>query len=487
MRKVKLLLGPPGTGKTTTLINIVQSCIERGIQPERIGYFSFTRKATIEARTRAIEKFGYPEEMFPYFRTLHSLAFREMRIKRDEVMSDKHYRAFGKALGVEFKGIYDEDLGIHTGEGLGDKCSRIESLARIGMRSLEDQYHMTATDDLTLHAVKQYSESLKAYKSENGLYDFTDMLAAWHGALDVDVAIFDEAQDLSTLQFKMAIELSQNAKEVYLAGDDDQSIFQWAGSDLDFFLNMKADEKQVLSTSYRVPRSVHRLAVNVLGRIKNRYEKPYNPRTEEGKVDYIADENQIDLSKQGTWLLLARSRYLLGRLVKVARQQGYAYIHNGRSSTNNNETKAIQSWEEMRKGERISMHEAKNLLKFLNINHRLKKSADYGIESFGLPQDALKIDWMDMLRLIPPDEREYLRSCLRNNQSFNSPPRITISTIHQSKGGEADNVVLLTDCGRKSFEALGGDEENRVWYVGLTRCKENLFLVRPKGLRSFQI
>jgi superfamily I DNA/RNA helicase len=94
---------------------------------------------------------------------------------------------------------------------------------------------------------------------------------------------------------------------------------------------------------------------------------------------------------------------------------------------------------------------------------------------------------MDMLRLIPPDEREYLRSCLRNNQSFNSPPRITISTIHQSKGGEADNVVLLTDCGRKSFEALGGDEENRVWYVGLTRCKENLFLVRPKGLRSFQI
>jgi len=54
----------------------------------------------------------------------------------------------------------------------------------------------------------------------------------------------------------------------------------------------------------------------VLGRIKNRYEKPYNPRTEEGKVDYIADENQIDLSKQGTWLLLARSRYLLGRLVR---------------------------------------------------------------------------------------------------------------------------------------------------------------------------
>ena len=130
MRKVKLLLGPPGTGKTITLIDIVESCIDKGIEPHRIGYFSFTRKATIEARNRAIEKFGYPEEMFPYFRTLHSLAFREMKIKRDEVMTNKHYRAFGKALGVEFRGIYDEDLGVHTGEGLGDKCSRIEALAQ---------------------------------------------------------------------------------------------------------------------------------------------------------------------------------------------------------------------------------------------------------------------------------------------------------------------------------------------------------------------
>ena len=69
-------------------------------------------------------------------------------------MTDNHYRKLGKAIGVEFKGIYDENLGIHTGDGLGDKCSRVESLARVGIRSMEDQFHISNQNDLTLHAVK---------------------------------------------------------------------------------------------------------------------------------------------------------------------------------------------------------------------------------------------------------------------------------------------------------------------------------------------
>ena len=76
---------------------------------------------------------------------------------------------------------------------------------------------------------------------------------------------------------------------------------------------------------------------------------------------------------------------------------------------------------------------------------------------------------------------------MRNGEKFNSKPRINISTIHQSKGGEADNVVLLTDMGRLSWESLGKDEENRVWYVALTRAKQNLYLVRPRGLKFFSI
>jgi superfamily I DNA/RNA helicase len=104
-----------------------------------------------------------------------------------------------------------------------------------------------------------------------------------------------------------------------------------------------------------------------------------------------------------------------------------------------------------------------------------------------LPQAAAEFDWMTILRGIAPDEREYLRSCLRNGEKFSGKPRISISTIHQSKGGEADNVVLLTDMGRLSFENSHRDEENRVWYVAVTRTRQNLFIVRPRGIRHYAI
>jgi superfamily I DNA/RNA helicase len=94
---------------------------------------------------------------------------------------------------------------------------------------------------------------------------------------------------------------------------------------------------------------------------------------------------------------------------------------------------------------------------------------------------------MRMLRGIAPDEREYLRSCLRNGEKFFEKPRITISTIHQSKGGEADNVALITDMGKLSWENSHKDEENRVWYVAVTRTRQNLMLIRPRGLRHYEI
>ena len=486
MRFVQVILGPPGTGKTTTLLKIVEDALARGISPERIAYLAFTRKAANEAKERAMIQFGFDEARFPYFRTLHSLAFKQLGLQRDEVMTNAHYRKLGKALGVEFRGIYDEDLGIHSGDGLGDKCSRVESLARVGLRDIETQYNMTATRDLTLHAVKQYSNSLTSYKNENGLFDFTDMLEKYQTKLPVDICIFDEAQDLSSLQYRMAIIAATDASEVYIAGDDDQAIFGWAGADVNKFLSLEG-ETSILPQSYRVPRSVHKISLGILSRINRRYVKPWSPRVDEGKVEYISEEQQIDFGGEGTWMCLARSKYMLNRFRQAVRQQGYSYSYNGKNSLESEETRAIISWEKLRTGEALTLHEVKNLVKFLPSNPKLERREKYKIVDIGLPQAAAEFDWMTILRGIAPDEREYLRSCLRNGEKFSGKPRISISTIHQSKGGEADNVVLLTDMGRLSFENSHRDEENRVWYVAVTRTRQNLFIVRPRGIRHYAI
>ena len=76
-----IVLGPPGTGKTHTLLEKVEKYL-KNTDPDKVGYFAFTRKAANEARDRAMDKFNLTEDDLPYFRTLHSFAFRRLGLRK---------------------------------------------------------------------------------------------------------------------------------------------------------------------------------------------------------------------------------------------------------------------------------------------------------------------------------------------------------------------------------------------------------------------
>tara|TARA_R100001244_G_C5126500_1_gene124744 strand:+ start:229 stop:459 length:231 start_codon:yes stop_codon:yes gene_type:complete len=73
---IKKVLGPPGTGKTFTLLEYVDSYLEKGIPIDKIGYFAFTKKAATTAKERMIKKHPeYKKTQLKYFQTLHSFCF----------------------------------------------------------------------------------------------------------------------------------------------------------------------------------------------------------------------------------------------------------------------------------------------------------------------------------------------------------------------------------------------------------------------------
>ena len=105
----RLLFGPPGTGKTTELLRLLEIEL-RTVSPERIAYVSFTKEGTYQGVRRAREEFGITEEQCRYFRTLHSLAFRETGASTISVMNKKHYREFSERVGMNFTGYYTEEF-----------------------------------------------------------------------------------------------------------------------------------------------------------------------------------------------------------------------------------------------------------------------------------------------------------------------------------------------------------------------------------------
>ena len=79
-------------------------------------------------------------------------------------------------------------------------------------------------------------------------------------------------------------------------------------------------------------------------------------------------------------------------------------------------------------------------------------------------------------------EQRMINSLLKKKEDLKKPPRITVSTIHGAKGGEAGNVMLLTDISRKGLEEYykNSEEMRRVFYTAMTRAKKQLHVVAPE-------
>jgi len=496
---VRKIFGPPGSGKTTHLLNIVEQALDQGISPVDIGYFAFTRKAANEAKDRAIQKFPHlnGDKDFPWFRTLHSLAYHCLGISQKDMMSAEHYKEFADQAGISVSVSFgDEAFSAQVDHPILNEIN----IARIRGEDLRSYYNRSRIEVEWFH-FELIERTYRHYKQARNLLDFTDLLEQIVMEPErlprLKALIIDEAQDLSRLQWNLVNELVARSATTYIAGDDDQAVYTWAGADVASFLTIPG-EIQVLEQSYRVPAKVHALANTIVNRIRSRQPKTWKPREFEGEICTYNDYTHVDVS-HGEWLILASTNYLLNDMNEWLKGQGLLYERHGYKSISENILSAVVGWENLRKGNAIPFPMLKHVYQYLDTTavktgFKTLKHADpeksYTMaelkESQGLLTDVI---WFEALTKIGDHQLDYIRAVLRRGTKITGRAPIRLSTIHGAKGGEADNVLLRLDLSTKFVKesVVSSDDLNRLLYVGITRSRKTLHIVLPsdeqKGFR----
>ena len=480
------LFGPPGTGKTTKLLKYVKTFLKLGTPIDKIGYFAFTTKAANEAIDRMLDYHtAFERKDLKHFRTLHSLAFNQLGMKKAQVMQEEHYEDIGKKLGIEVT-VYsngEESTGFINSDS---EYFNLINAARIKNISIEDEYNTDMySQDLDKRLLQIISDEVQNYKDAYKLIDFTDMIEKFNVSElcpKFDVSFVDEAQDLSPIQWQMVDIIKKNSKYIILAGDDDQAIYGWAGADVKKFQQKFSKKDIILPQSYRVPLKVQHIADKILDLIPDdrRIKKQWQARKEVGDVNYIQSLEDVPLD-EGNWLVLARYNDKLNRLKPALRERGIYFEFKDRKSYKITLFRTILNYIRWQKGDDLSLSEVKDIFEYTNTEEELTEERMYNLEEFGYDKN---IPWYDEFTS-DYEECLYIREMLSNGEQLRKNPRVKLSTIHSAKGGEADNVLLILDNTKTIRDALEKnsdkqDEEHRVWYVGVTRTKQNLYIMAAK-------
>lgn len=363
-------------------------------------FLTFSKAAAQEARER-LQQMEEFKGMGKSVATFHSMCAKLLGLKKNNIACTRDYNEVLSSLklpkihSLRFVGATDED-------------------AKISQQLI--QYHGLVSNSPNIskdppERYEEFAEAWKKYKNEKYVYDYPELLTEGLKILKsqrpedrpkLRLLCVDEIQDLSTIQWEIALELSKSAVKSYFAGDDDQCIYNFAGADVNKLVSLQNEMSiQRLEKSRRVPQAVVDVANPVIQSVENRIPKTLQSNGNKGRVDIMGD-----------WLAI--------RILKIL-------------------------------DKKAEKEKAPSVLILARTNYL-----------------AIKLE--AMVKAHAPTLAK----------------KAGVTTIHKSKGKEADIVVLWTKITNRVLLGSGAEEEARLFYVGMTRAKKRLIILRPKG-KEFEI
>lgn len=477
-KDVRVILANAGTGKTRRLIDEVTKELEVR-RPEEIAFVTFTRKGAEEGLRRICSKLMLEPSDLPYFRTLHSLTFHALNFNAKQMFGRIDQRKFNKEYGYNVNRVE-----VDTGKVMPTQDSQyldfydLERSGALTSRQL-------AEADIELGYYHQLVRNYEEYKARQCLVDFFDCLIKYvqdGDYLPVRVAMIDEAQDITALQWRVIEKAFSKAEKIIIVGDDKQSIYTYSGARPDFLIQLsKAFPVEHLSKSYRIPYSVYKLSLAITDFIHEKTEQKAEPRMEngEGRIlqlnsidrlsNFIDIEGLYNNESETPWFILARNNCFLEEPKRMLEENLIPYWTSDGF---------FMGGEIMR---RLKDYEGFRLSGYKDPARKEDFARKFGIEDFSEPFTETNLFTEGRKWIYASYIEKYGLDKLEEMCKWN--PQILVSTIHHVKGAEARNVAVMLDTTRRTKNNIYNDidEELRVLYVGVTRTKENLYLIDSKN------